>query len=133
MLMVVFAAGIIKGKIIMLSTDKSFREKAQKLKQDTTNLFKAAPEPMRAFQALAAAASKDGLLPARVKELMALAVAIATRCEGCILHHVEAAVRHGASRVEIAETIAVAVEMAGGPAVVYGGTALAVFDEIVSR
>lgn len=93
-------------------------------------LFKAAPEPMRAFGSLMAAASKDGALDARTKELMALAIAIVSRCEGCLLHHVEAAMHHGADRRHIIETIAVSVEMGGGPATVYGGMALAAFDEL---
>jgi AhpD family alkylhydroperoxidase len=106
-----------------------FQSKLRQHKKDAANLFKAAPEPMRAFNALMVAASKEGAISARHKELMALAIAIATRCEGCILHHVEAARRHGAQRDEVVETVCVAVEMGGGPATVYGATALAAFDE----
>lgn len=74
--------------------------------------------------------SKDGAIALRTKELMALAIAIAIRCEGCILHHVSAALKHGASRQEVVETITVAIEMGGGPSTVYGATALAMFDEV---
>lgn len=105
-----------------------FREKLQQHKREAASLFKAAPETMRAFSSLMAAASRDGAVSAHHKELTALAIAIAMRCEGCILHHVEAARRHGAGREEIVEIIAVAIEMGGGPATVYGGTALAAFD-----
>jgi AhpD family alkylhydroperoxidase len=110
-------------------SDTPFRSKQQQHKKEAANLFKAAPEPMRAFNALLIAASKDGAVSARHKELTALAIAIAMRCEGCILHHVEAARRHGAQREEVVEIICVAVEMGGGPATVYGATALAAFDE----
>lgn len=113
-----------------MTVDSGFKEKIKKTKMQAAALFKAAPEPMRAFGALMAAASKDGALDAKTKELMALAVAVVSRCEGCILHHVEAAMRHGADRQHIIETIAVSVEMGGGPATVYGATALAVFDEL---
>ncbi len=93
------------------------------------NLFKAAPSQMRAFRDLMGAASKDGALDAKTKELMATAIAIVTRCEGCIVFHVRSAVRHGATREEMAETIGVAVEMGGGPATVYGADALAAYDQ----
>jgi AhpD family alkylhydroperoxidase len=107
-----------------------FRTKSLQLKRDAAQLFRAAPEPMKAFQALMVAGSREGVLSARHKELMALSIAIAMRCEGCIVHHVEAAIRHGAKREEVTETIAVAIEMGGGPATVYGATALAAFDEM---
>jgi AhpD family alkylhydroperoxidase len=113
----------------MTTQSDRFRSKSQRLKRDAANLFKAAPEPMKAFHSLMIASSKDGVLSSRYKELMALAIAIATRCEGCIIHHVEAASRHGSQREEIVETICVAVEMGGGPASVYGAMALAAYDE----
>jgi AhpD family alkylhydroperoxidase len=75
-------------------------------------------------------ATKPGQLDAKTKELMALAIAIAMRCEGCIVYHVRAAAKHGATREQVAETIGVAVEMGGGPATVYGAEALAAFDQL---
>lgn len=94
------------------------------------NLFKAAPDQMRAFRGLMEAAGKDGALDGKTKELMALAVAIATHCEGCIAFHTRAAIKHGASREEAAETIGIAIEMGGGPAAVYGGMALEAYDQL---
>jgi AhpD family alkylhydroperoxidase len=108
----------------------SYKTKAQEARTEATALYKAVPETMAAFQGLMKAASKDGVLSAKTKELMALAIGIAMRCEGCIVFHVQNAIRHGASRQEVAETIAVAVEMGGGPATVYGGKALGAFDEL---
>lgn len=113
----------------MEASDNPFRSKLQRHKKEAGGLFKAAPEQMRAFNSLMVAASKEGAVSARHKELTALAIAIAMRCEGCILHHVDAARRHGAQREEVIEIICVAVEMGGGPATVYGATALAAFDE----
>ncbi len=92
-------------------------------------LFRAAPNQMRAFRGLMEAASKDGALDAKTKELMALAIAIVTHCEGCIVFHVRAGLKHGATREEVADTIGVAIEMGGGPAAVYGADALAAFDQ----
>ena len=94
------------------------------------NLFRAAPDQMRALRGLMEAASKDGALDARTKELMAIGIAIATHCEGCIVFHVRAALKHGATREEVAETVGVAIEMGGGPAAVYGADALAAFDQM---
>ena len=108
----------------------SYKAKAQETRTEATALYEAVPETMAAFQGLMKAASKEGALSAKTKELMALAIAIAMRCEGCIVFHVQNAIRHGASRQEVAETIAVAVEMGGGPATVYGGEALGAFDEL---
>jgi AhpD family alkylhydroperoxidase len=114
-------------------SDGQYKAKLQQVRANAARLYKAAPEPVKAFQSLVTAAvSKDGALSIRHKELIALAIAIATRCEGCIVHHVDAARRHGASREEVADTIAVAVEMGGGPATVYGATALAAFDEFAT-
>lgn len=105
-------------------------EKSKQLRAESLALFQAAPETMRSFQSVMAGANKAGELSSQIKELMALAIAVATRCDGCIVHHAEAALKQGASRQQFVETIAVAVEMGGGPAVVYGGAALAAFDQL---
>ncbi len=108
---------------------KDYKAYAGEVDGRAANLFKAAPDTMRAYRGLMEAASKDGALDAKTKELMALAIGIAMRCDGCIVYHARAAQRHGASREEVAETIGVAVELGGGPAAVYGAEALAAFDQ----
>jgi AhpD family alkylhydroperoxidase len=107
-----------------------FKEVSDEVRKQGLSLYKAAPETMQAFQGLMKAVGKDGALPAKIKELMALAIAVNARCEGCIVFHVQNAIRHGVTREEVVETIAVSVEMGGGPATVYGGKALAAFDEL---
>jgi AhpD family alkylhydroperoxidase len=107
-----------------------YRTAAQQSRGEAIALYQAIPETMSAFRGLMKAASKDGALSGKTKELMALAIAIATRCEACIVFHVQNAIRYHASREEVAETIGVAVEMGGGPSTVYGGKALAAFDEL---
>ena len=82
-------------------------------------LFKAAPDTMRSFRGLMENVGKDGALDSKTKELMALAVGIAVHCEGCINYHTREAIRKGASREEVVESAAVAIEMGGGPAAVY--------------
>jgi AhpD family alkylhydroperoxidase len=88
---------------------------------------------MRSFQGLMSAVGKDGALSMKTRELMALAIAISSKCKGCIVFHVQNAIRHGASREEVAETIAISIEMGGGPSTVYGAKALAAFDELKAK
>jgi AhpD family alkylhydroperoxidase len=85
--------------------------------------------PMIGFHQLEKTAMSDGALNHKTKELMALAIAIATRAEPCMAFHVHHALMAGASRPEIMETIGVAVLMGGGPAAIYGGKALEALDQ----
>ena len=101
----------------------------EQLTTQSAELGRAIPETMRAFHGLMKSASSSGELSTKVKELMALAISIAMRCDGCIVYHVENAAKHGATRAEIAETVGVAIEMGGGPAMVYGSKALAFYGE----
>ena len=111
---------------------KDYRARAGEIDAGAAALFKAAPEPMRGLRSLMEAAAAPGALDSKTKELMALAIAVATRCEGCIVYHARAAHRLGAGREEVAETIGVALEMGGGPAAVYGAEALAAFDQFAA-
>jgi AhpD family alkylhydroperoxidase len=88
----------------------------------------AAPEAMAGFSSLAKAATKPGVLDAKTKELIALGIGIHALCDGCVAFHTKALVRLGATREEIAETVAMAVYMGGGPALMYGAKALDAFD-----
>ena len=92
-------------------------------------LGKELPGPMGGFGQLHRQATAEGALPARVKELIALAVAVAVHCEGCIAFHVHDALRAGASRQEVLEAVGVAVLMGGGPGAVYGAQALEALDQ----
>lgn len=95
-------------------------------------LSKASPDVMKGFSSLVGAVSRDGALDHKTKELMATAIAICVRCEGCIAYHVDGSIKAGATRDEVVETIAVAVEMGGGPSTVYGSEALEAFDQLSS-
>ncbi len=95
-------------------------------------LFKADKQTMMAFNSFTVAATREGTISAAIKELTAVAIAVAKGCEDCILYHVAAARKHGASRGELAEMLAVSVEMAGGPGAVYAAKALAAFDEMAT-
>jgi AhpD family alkylhydroperoxidase len=90
---------------------------------------KGAPETAKGFSALAKAASAGGEISAKTKELMALAIGISVRCEGCIAFHAKAAATLGATRQEVIETIGMSVYMGGGPSFTYGAQALEAFDQ----
>ena len=87
------------------------------------------PEVMKAFSAMAQAATKDGVLDARTKELIALAIAVAIRCDGCVAFHAQAAVKHGATREEIMETMGMALYMGAGPSLMYAAQAVEAYDQ----
>ncbi len=84
------------------------------------------------FSQLHTAAFADGELDKKTKELIALAIAIAVRCDGCIASHARGAAVNKATEAEVAETIGVAIAMSGGPGTVYGPRALAAFREFSS-
>lgn len=86
-----------------------------------------APEVGRAFGPFFRDLMKDGALPSKQKELIALGIGIAVRCESCIYTHVEKCLKAGANEAEIMETAGVAVMMGGGPVYTY----LAVVAEAV--
>jgi AhpD family alkylhydroperoxidase len=96
-------------------------------------LRKAMPVPAKGFGELARAAIAPGALDSKTKELMALAIGITARCDGCLAFHAKAARKYGATREEVVETIAVALYMGGGPSMIYGAEALSVFDAFEAR
>lgn len=96
-------------------------------------LQRGAPETMKAFGALSTAAPASKAIDTKTKELMALAIGIAVHCDGCVAFHTKMARQHGASREEVAETVALAVYMGGGPAAVYGGDALRAYDQFSGK
>lgn len=95
-------------------------------------LQRSAPDAMKAFGSLAAAATTAKALDTKTKELMALAIGIAVHCDGCVAFHTKKAHQLGASRDEVAETVALAVYMGGGPAAVFGGDALRAYDQFAA-
>jgi len=77
------------------------------------------PDTVKGDVELSSAGPKTDLLGAKTRELIALAVAVTARCDGCITVHTEAALHHGATREEIAEALGVAVAVNAGAALVY--------------
>lgn len=92
-------------------------------------LREAIPDVYKGYGALHAAAMGAGDLDVKTKELIALAIAVTVRCDGCMASHAKAAARAGATRQEAAEAIGVAVLLNGGPGTVYGPRAFDAFCE----
>jgi AhpD family alkylhydroperoxidase len=85
---------------------------------------KLSPDTVKGYQTLTDAGQKTGHLDAKTRELISLAVAVTTRCDGCITVHVGEALKHGATRDEIAEALGVAVAMNAGAALVFSARAM---------
>lgn len=92
-----------------------------------------APEVMKGFSAIAQAALKANALDTKTKELIALAISVAIRCDDCIGFHAKAAAERGASREEIFETLGMAIYMGAGPSVMYASHAIEAFDQLKSK
>jgi AhpD family alkylhydroperoxidase len=92
-----------------------------------------APEAMKAFSALAQAALRPGALDTKTKELVALGISVAIRCDPCVAFHAEAAAKQGATRAEVLEAIATAIYMGAGPAAMYAAATLEAFDQFSAK
>lgn len=91
------------------------------------------PDVMKAFSGMAQAALKANALDTKTKELIALGIAVAIRCDGCVAFHAEAAMKQGATRDEVMETMGMAVYMGAGPSVMYAAQAVEAFDQFAEK
>ena len=112
---------------------ENFRRLVDEIKTGIVDLQEGVPQVMQAFGALGRAAYQDGALPAKTKEMLSVAIAIATGCDGCIAWHVRSAVRQGLTRPELQELIGVALHMGGGPALSCAARTLAAFDQFAAE
>ena len=108
---------------------KSYREITRSVSHSLTKLRAGIPDTLRGFSAMAQAATRDGALGAKTKELIALALGVAAHCDACIGFHVQALVRLGATRAEVEEALGMAVYMGGGPSLMYAADAIAAFEQ----
>lgn len=117
------------GRERTLRTMEHYHEVLAELREPTRQLRQAIPETWAGFVALHDAAMADGVVPARLKEVVALTLAVLKRCDGCIAYHAKAAARAGATEREVAELLGVALLMDGGTVSVYGPRAWSAFHE----
>jgi AhpD family alkylhydroperoxidase len=108
---------------------ENWPETTKMLSANLRNLRGTAPEVMKAFAGIAQAALQPKALDTKTKELIALAIGVATRCDDCIAFHMKAALDQGASREEISETLGMAIYMGAGPVVMYASHALTALQQ----
>jgi AhpD family alkylhydroperoxidase len=112
---------------------KDWPQLTRELTAQLRNLRGGAPEVMKAFSSIAQAAVAPKALDTKTKELIALGIAVAVRCDDCIGFHVKAALENGASREEVTEALGMAIYMGAGPSVMYASHALDAFAQFQSQ
>ena len=107
-----------------------FRDLTQSVSAGLVGLRTNTPDVMKCFGELGrAATATNGALDRKTKELIALALSVAARCDPCIGFHMQTLVKLGVTRAEVDETLGVATYMGGGPSLMYAASAIAAFDE----
>ncbi|MEO5697590.1 MAG: carboxymuconolactone decarboxylase family protein [Burkholderiaceae bacterium] len=112
------------------SSPAQFRSLTQGVSARLASLRASTPEVMKSFAELGRAATAAGVIDRKTKELIALALSVAARCEPCIGFHMQTLVKLGVTRQEIDETLGVTTYMGGGPALMYAASAIAAFEEL---
>jgi AhpD family alkylhydroperoxidase len=108
---------------------KSYKSITAEVSASLAKLRADIPETTRGFSALAQAAGKSGALDKKTKELIAMALSVAARCDPCLGFHAEALVKLGCTRAEFEEMLGMCLYMGGGPALMYTAYALQAFEE----
>lgn len=108
---------------------KNYKEITDDISTSLAKMRKEIPDLMNGFNALAQAATKEGALNKKTKELIALALGIAARCDGCIGFHTQSLIKLNVTREEFLETLSMAVYMGGGPSLMYAAEALKAYEE----
>lgn len=108
-----------------------YPERLRNVRKNSQTLAAAQPAVMEAFERFHQAAVANGALDKRIKELIALAVSVTAGCDDCIAHHVNDAIRAGATREELVEALGVAVLMGGGPGMIYASHAIEAVDQFL--
>ncbi|MHA3892912.1 carboxymuconolactone decarboxylase family protein [Acinetobacter sp. GXMZU3951] len=106
-----------------------YTEITQEISANIKTMREQSPDLIKSFNALSQVAMKDGILDAKTKELIALAIGVANRCDGCIGFHVRTLVKMGMSFEELNEVLGIAVYMGGGPSLMYAANAVSAFKE----
>lgn len=113
----------------MTTATPGYTELTASVSKQLATLRNDLPDVMKGFGDLARAATREGALSKKTKELIALALGVAAHCDACIGFHVQALVRMGTTKAELEEALGMAIYMGGGPSAMYAANALAAFDE----
>ncbi len=108
---------------------KDYRAITAEVSANLAKLRADIPDTTRGFSALASAAGKPGVLDKKTKELIAMALSVAARCDPCLGFHAEALVKLGATRAEFEEMLGMCIYMGGGPALMYAAHALQAYEQ----
>ncbi len=114
-------------------SSKSFVQITSDLSKGMDALRAESPDTMKGFGSMAKEAMKEGALSALEKELIALAIGVSARCDGCIGFHVKALIRLGVTREQLMETLGICTYMGGGPSLMYAAEAVRAYDEFTAR
>ncbi|ESQ85355.1 carboxymuconolactone decarboxylase family protein [Asticcacaulis benevestitus] len=112
---------------------KDYIQITKDISANLKGLRKDIPETMQGFSAMAQGALKDGALSKKTKELIALAIGVSTRCDGCIGFHAEALVKLGTTTQEVEEALGMAIYLGGGPSLMYAADAMAAFEQFTEN
>lgn len=112
---------------------KLYKEITGDLSSSLAKLRKEIPDVMGGFSTLAQAATKEGALDKKTKELIALAIGITTHCDGCIGFHVQTLIKLGLTRQELLDMLGMTIYMGGGPSLMYAADALKAFEEFSAQ
>jgi AhpD family alkylhydroperoxidase len=112
-----------------METSKNYRDLTRSISKNLSTLRSEVPDVMKGFGDLARAATRDGALDKKTKELIAIALGVAAHCDACIGFHVQALIALGTTKSELEEALGMAVYMGGGPSLMYSANALAAFEE----
>ncbi|MEG3767475.1 carboxymuconolactone decarboxylase family protein [Alteromonas sp. 14N.309.X.WAT.G.H12] len=112
---------------------KSYPEITQSISSNLKALRTDISDTLQGFSAMAQAATKNGALDKKTKELIALAIGVSARCDGCIGFHVKALVEQGASKEEIEEALGMAIYMGGGPSLMYAADAMLAYEQFTQN
>ena len=115
-----------------MSAIPDYKELTKTVATKMNGLRQTQPDLMTAFSQLAAAGTKAGALDKKTRELVALGISVACRCDDCSAFHVQALGKLGTSRAELEEVLATAVYMGGGPSMMYATHAIKAFEEFTA-
>jgi AhpD family alkylhydroperoxidase len=105
----------------------NWNEYSQELVARIGEIATTSPDILRGYRTMGDAGQKTGKFDAKTRELIALAVAVTLRCDGCIATHTSAAIKNGATKEEIVEALGVAISVNAGAALVYSSRVLDAF------
>lgn len=112
---------------------KIFKDVIADIGPYSKELHKLIPDTMAGFGAMAKAATQTKILDEKTKEMIALALGVAARCDGCLAYHAKSLVRLEATREEVAEVLGMAIYMGGGPSLMYAADALRAYDQFAEQ